>query len=488
MPATARRLTHRSRTKGHSTRRPPGSVSWPCRVWGLGALGAFALASTHCGPQPPAAPASNAAASSAPATAAAAPDSSSAPSIEPDFDAAQAEQAAGCSEPCKALISAADVIAKQVSGLSGTAGEAAFAKKATTAAEVAWRGCLLRQPGAPDGACEGSQALVPSWVQQAKLAKDPDSELYAQLVLRDPRWRPEGATIDDTRLGVLIKEAKNPALVLAALVVLRDPRKVWAYANKMKATDTLAIAARIGASAYFSDSDMAREAVGVLPAAEPKEVRLQLAWIAQMARADFARGNIASALKHAERLLERWSELDEHTQREALTRKEPYPLIGREGVVGAVGVAKYLQAEGLRLAAEKLKAPSTASLKSSDQLQDYYKSFTAWLKERNAALEEATSAYVSIIEIQPIAPARWVVEAMRRVGEMWRDFALEMKGIKFPAAVEKDTVSVKNLRKAIADSAAPLGQRAQKSFAVCANTGKREHVAMDSVEVCEKAR
>ncbi|MCA9639611.1 MAG: hypothetical protein KC492_02925, partial [Myxococcales bacterium] len=59
---------------------------------------------------------------------------------------------------------------------------------------------------------------------------------------------------------------------------------------------------------------------------------------------------------------------------------------------------------------------------------------------------------------------------------------------KFPAAVEKDATSVKNLRKAIAEASAPLQERAKKSFSVCANTGKRERVAKDTVEVCEKNR
>ncbi|MGE0326909.1 MAG: hypothetical protein AB7K71_15890 [Polyangiaceae bacterium] len=465
---------------------------WPARrsrgsqVWGLGVLGALALASAHCSSPPPQAPqASASSASSANDTPAPSPSGSP---TDPDVEAAQAEAPAVCSDECKALLSAADVIAKKVTGLAGTDGEAAFAAKATTAAEVAWRGCLLSQPHGPDVVCEGSAALVPSWVAQAKLAKDPDAELYAQLVLRDPRWRPEGATIDDTRLQALIKDAKNPALVLAALVVLRDPRKVWAYSGSMKATDALAISARIGASSYFNDSDMPREALGVLPAARPKDPGLALAWAAQTARTYFAAGDLAMAMQEAEEVIQAWDALDGPAKAKALMRKEPYPLIGREAVVGAVGAAMYLQAEKLRLEAEKLKAPSTASLKSSDQLQDYYKKFQSWSKERHAALEDATRAYVDITQVKPVFPARWVVEGMRRVGEMWRDFDAEMNGIKFPAAIEKDTTSVANLRKAIAESSAPLKERAKKSFSVCANTGTRERVAKDAVEVCEKNR
>ncbi|MCA9644031.1 MAG: hypothetical protein KC492_25235, partial [Myxococcales bacterium] len=323
------------------------------RGWGLGALGAFALASTHCGSAPARAPEAVPTASAA-SNAGALP-SASAPQTDPDIDEAQPEEPAVCSNECKTLLSAADVIAKKVSGLAGTDGEAAFAAKATLAAEVAWRGCLLSQPHGPDLVCEGSSALVPSWITQAKLARDPDAELYAQLVLRDPRWRSEGATIDDTRLQALIKDAKNPALVLAALVVLRDPRKVWSYAASMKATDALAISARIGSSSYFNDSDMAREALGVLPAAKPAEPGLALAWAAQKARKHFAAGETALAMQNAQEVIQAWESWDAPGKAKALMRKEPYPLIGREAVIGAVGAAMYLQAEKLRLEAEKLK-------------------------------------------------------------------------------------------------------------------------------------
>lgn len=454
------------------------------RVWGLGALGALALASTHCSSPPPEAP-PRATSSASPTSA---QSSEAPPSIEPEVEEATLEAPAKCSDQCKSLITAADVIAKKVGGLAGTDGEAALAVKATTAAEVAWRGCLLDQPSGPDLLCEGSAKLVPSWVEHAKLARDPDAELYAQLVLRDPRWRPDGATIDNTRLAALLQDAKNQGLVLAALVTLRDPRKVLAHAGKMKASDNLAVSARIGASGYFNDGDMGREAMGILPAAEPKDIGLQLAWLAQRARAQFARAQVPAAMKDAELVIRRWDQLDEHTKREALMRKEPYPLIGREGVVGAVGAAMYLRAESLRLEAEMLEAPSAAGLKSSDELQDYYKKFQGWSKERHAALEEATRAYVEVTDIKPVFPSRWAVEGMRRVGEMWRDFVAEMNGVKFPAAVEKDATSVKNLKQAIAASSAPLSERAKKSFALCASTGKRERVAKDSVEVCEKAR
>ncbi|MCA9631251.1 MAG: hypothetical protein KC766_26500 [Myxococcales bacterium] len=451
------------------------------RVLGLGALGAFALASTHCGAPPPEAPEAARGDSAPPASS-----EQVAPSIEPDFESTPAEPAATCSDQCSTLLSAADVLAKKVSGVAGTDAETALAHKATTAAEVAWRGCLLRQPGGPDRLCEGSERLLPGWVAQARLAKEPDAELYAQLVLRDPRWRPEAATIDDTRLLALIKQAKAPGLVLAALVVLRDPHKVLAFAQKFKAKDPLDKSAQIGASTYFNDSDMAREALRVLPPSRPTDAQLELPWLAQKARHGFASGDVSGAMKLCDELQSRWNDLDPRAKAKALARKEPYPLIGREAVVAAVGTAQYLRAENLRLTAEKLQAPSTASLRSSSELQGYYKAFTAWLEQRHAALEEATEAYVEIARIEPVAPANWVVEGMRRVGEMWRDFAAEMNGIKFPAEVEKDAASVKNLRRAIADSAAPLSERAKKSFAACVGTGRRERVATDTVELCAK--
>jgi len=466
-----------------------GSYFWG---WALpGALGLSLAALVNCGgsaPEPTAQP-------PAPASAAAAPSGNDSPGaaeagLEPGAALTPEPASVGCSEPCKILIGEYNQSAAKASGLAGTAGEQALSVKAAAQGERAWRGCLLRQPDPPDGACPGAGDLVSRWVASAASAKDPDLELVAQLVLRDPRWRPQGATVDDTRLQALMKQVKQPELALAAQVALRDPRKVLGRVSAIKATgkeSALAQEVLIGAADYFNQSDMAREALSVLPKAGGT-LTLQTVWLGQQALALWRSGQHAAALKQADKLTQGWAAADEASRRSALARKAPHPLIGRESIVAALGIAKYLQAENLRVTAEKLKAPSTAALKDSKQLKAYFEGpFAAWLRQRQAALDEATEAYRDIAAVEPVPPLGWVAEGARRVGELWQQFSTEITQLKLPAALDKDKASVDNFRKALVQSVRPLSQRARASFEVCAGLASKEPVGAGTREACEQA-
>lgn len=396
----------------------------------------------------------------------------------------------GCSEPCQILIGEYNQSASKASGLAGTPGEQALSAKAAALGERAWRGCLLREPQPPDGACPGASDLVSRWVASAATAKDPDLELMAQLVLRDPRWRSAGATVDDTRLAALMQQVKRPELALAAEIALRDPRKILRRVSALKAKgkeDALLQEVLIGAADYFNESDMAREALSVLPKAGGT-LTLQTVWLGEQALALWRSGQHATALKQAEKLTQGWEAADEAARRSALSRKAPRPLIGRESIVAALGIAQYLKAEHLRVTAEKLKAPSTAQLKDAAELKAYFEGpFAEWLKQRQTALEAATQAYREIASIEPVPPLGWVAEGARRVGELWRQFSTEMTQLKLPAALEKDKASVASFRRALAQSVSPLDKRSRASFEVCVGLAAKERVGVGTQEACQQA-
>src|SRR5690606_38369440 len=183
-----------------------------------------------------------------------------------------------------------------------------------------------------------------------------------------------------------------------------------------------------------------------------------------------------------------WEAADEAARRSALSRKAPRPLIGRESIVAALGIAQYLKAEHLRVTAEKLKAPSTAQLKDAAELKAYFEGpFAEWLKQRQTALEAATQAYREIASIEPVPPLGWVAEGARRVGDLWRQFSTEMTQLKLPAPLEKDKASVASFRRALAQSVSPLDKRSRASFEVCVGLAAKERVGAGTQEACQQA-
>ncbi|MBX3183555.1 MAG: hypothetical protein KIT72_05485 [Polyangiaceae bacterium] len=371
--------------------------------------------------------------------------------------------------------------------MSGTEAERSLAGAAAGHAVLAFRSCGLRQPEPADAACEGAGRVIPEWVRTAQLAKLTDVEIEARLVARDPRWRVEDPS-DDARLRELGEATRAPGLGLAVAVALGDTRLVLRRLSPLVAsTDPLDVSAVLGAVSYLNDAALSADAVSSLPE-NVKQPDHELVYQGQWALGLWRTKQRKPALQRAEELMRTWQGLDPASLGAALEKQAPYPLVDREAVMASIGAAQYVRAEAQREEAERLEPPAMKGVKSAAEMKSYVEGpFHDFAQEKQAQLESATAEYRAIAELEPVPPPRWVTEAAARVGEMWLTFATELTSLKPPASAKLDADSLTSLERAMQASAAPLRDRAKRSFEVCTEYGKRERVAMEAVKRCEEA-
>ncbi len=329
--------------------------------------------------------------------------------------------------------------------------------------------------------------MIPEWVRTAQLAKLMDVEIEARLVARDVRWRVE-APSDDARLRELGEATRAPGLGLAVAVALGDTPLVLRRLSPLVAsTEPLEVSAVLGAVSYLNDAALSADAVSSLPE-NVKQADHKLVYQGQWALGLWRTEQRQPALQRAEELLKTWGGLGPEERRAALEKQAPHPLVDREAVMASIGAAQYVRAEAQREEAERLKPPSMKGVKSAADMKGYVEGpFHEFAQGKQAQLESVTAEYRAIAELEPVPPPRWVTEGAARVGEMWLNFATELTTLKPPASAKLDADSLSSLERAMQASAAPLRERAKRSFQVCTEYGQRERVAVEAVKRCEEA-
>src|SRR6185503_3736915 len=99
----------------------------------------------------------------------------------------------------------------------------------------------------------------------------------------------------------------------------------------------------------------------------------------------------------------------------------------------AAGEALFFFAEQKRSEAEKVTMPAYGGSGSrEDVLKHLNTKVGPWLKQKRSLLEETENAYVKIVELQPVPPPRWVIDAAARVGGMWDRFVTAFRATPMP--------------------------------------------------------
>lgn len=149
----------------------------------------------------------------------------------------------------------------------------------------------------------------------------------------------------------------------------------------------------------------------------------------------------------ADRILGQSPELGERRLGQALT---------------ALGEAHFFFAERERAKASAIKLPA---YRGPADLEALKKKLPEALGARRRAMEQAETAYIRILSIEPSPPPKWVVEAAAQVTLIHADFINEIRSIE--TALKKEKTSPKTALADVAGSLDPFFRRALAAAKTC---------------------
>lgn len=174
--------------------------------------------------------------------------------------------------------------------------------------------------------------------------------------------------------------------------------------------------------------------------------------------------------------------------------------------LNAVGEARYFFADQKRLAAEAIAFPAYTGKGDTEDVKKHLNTKVRdWISKKRPAIEAAEKEYLTIVDIQPAPPPRWVIAAAARVGEMWAHFVNDFRAAPVPkewmsgGTLPGSKMTYAEVRKAyfeqIDAAAAPQKQAAAGAFRTCLNYAVKFQYFDDNVTSCiawltrnEKAR
>jgi tetratricopeptide (TPR) repeat protein len=162
----------------------------------------------------------------------------------------------------------------------------------------------------------------------------------------------------------------------------------------------------------------------------------------------------------------------------------------------AVGEALFHAAEEKRLATEKEKFPEYKGKGDKDSFTKHITTkVAAWVKARQARIEEADKAYSAVAQIQPLPPPRWVVASGARVGQMWGKFVAEFRAAPIPkdwtgtGPIAGTNITKEEIRAAyyatLDEASAPQRERARAAYKTCQELALKFGVKDDYSKACD---
>jgi hypothetical protein len=105
-------------------------------------------------------------------------------------------------------------------------------------------------------------------------------------------------------------------------------------------------------------------------------------------------------------------------------------------VLTAVGEAMFEDAEAKRRQAlSPLPAPKYAGPADEDKFLEFQRTTVrVWQEKKRAALQQAETNYVAVLDLKPFPPPKWVVASASQVARMWADLADEVETASMPPA------------------------------------------------------
>lgn len=158
-------------------------------------------------------------------------------------------------------------------------------------------------------------------------------------------------------------------------------------------------------------------------------------------------------------------------------------------VLEAVGEAEFYFAERVERAAQAIQIPRYRGPLKEKPLLRYMNERQAWDVKKRQAIERADKAYLQVVQIEPIAPPRWVVAAARRVGHIWAAYAKEGESIPKltgPMPGHPD-ITYEELRAAYEGhvGSPPWIDRAREAFKTCVQQAVRAKHFDENARYCE---
>jgi hypothetical protein len=110
----------------------------------------------------------------------------------------------------------------------------------------------------------------------------------------------------------------------------------------------------------------------------------------------------------------------------------------------------------------------------ADVLQHVNTRVKDWYTARRDALEKVDGSYAKVMEIKPVPPPRWTVEAAARVGVLWSGFVDDFRSTAPPREWAGDAELSRAWKEALDDASLPfLTAHAKPAFASCASVAAR---------------
>jgi hypothetical protein len=152
------------------------------------------------------------------------------------------------------------------------------------------------------------------------------------------------------------------------------------------------------------------------------------------------------------------------------------PPLGVSGTAGPLDAAtlaeaarRYGVAERARLRAERVRLhvrrPTTMP-KMNEWLR---RRFLPAFRRRIEAIERAEEAYDDVITL---GHSEHAVASLRRVGDLYFDFALAIEAIPAPIEIARDLALHQTYRDALAEQARTIRERAYASYEACVHTAR----------------
>jgi len=107
-----------------------------------------------------------------------------------------------------------------------------------------------------------------------------------------------------------------------------------------------------------------------------------------------------------------------------------------------------------------------------------------WMNRKRQAIEDAEKLYSVVLDMQPVPPPRWVVSSACRIGQMWSDFADDLRKAPLPDWMQADPAIAAAYRSSLDDATSPFIDRARSSFEICRKLSARYGLRTALSEAC----
>ena len=389
-----------------------------------------------------------------------------------------------------------------------------MARRAAKGFERAWRHCLLRVPDGADLDCEGARELVPRFIEASTLAEDLPRQVLAYLVAQDPRWRIPASAPATAQIEEGLRSAAengeqqgqnasrdNPApaaLVAASYARLalgevehaeQDRARLSRSHQQTHGTEIALVSVSI--AKHHIDHQHYQRALLQLPAGSPPDdstpLRLRVLWYGTRARALLGAGNPIPAEREAQRVVQWWEAETNPTS--AVGGAAPAPMEGREAVVDAVGVARFVLAEARARSVTRLGPPRFAGPPTHEGAARFLDTqVRQWAEKKQQALLAVADELDKLRSIQPVPPVRWMVAGQTRLGELRADFADQLLSISLPEKLAANASERQAFERALSGSAQPVLAGAKQAFATCVDLSRDQPALATQQEYCKERK